>query len=665
MTIQRLAPDVAAKIAAGEVVERPANAAKELIENSVDAGATEIRVEIKEGGQRLLRVVDNGSGIPSDEIALALERHATSKVRQVEDLEHVLTFGFRGEALYSIAAVSHLTLSSRHKDEEFGTQLHAEGGEITGQSRAGLPVGTIVNVEHLFYNVPARKKYLRQPSTEAGHIRSMIQRVALVHPDRRFSLIVDGRMVFQSTGSGEPLEVLAKIYSMDEARQLIAVGKSKAAQFGGAPDDLPAEIDFMDIHPLPDVAPSAVIVSGYISLPTVTRANRSYIDLFVNRRPIEDRTLAHAVVQAYHTFLPVGRYPVAALFIEVPPEHLDVNVHPRKSEVRFLQPRTIYSEVQRVLRRAVVDNANVPGLNLHSGSSSLNSTPQWAGDTWTPRRPFSVAPEEDSPQQALDLYVPPLSTPRRNLDELSARRPAANTWDLPPEAAPDVPPRSEPSSAQPEPAPKETLPAPPSPASRPPSAVTRQLPPLRVVGQAGAMYIIAEGPEGLYLIDQHAAHERIMYEKYMAQRFSGSVPRQGLLDPLTLHVGDMRSGLVAEHLHELNAVGFDIEPFGGDTFLVRAVPSALSEQDAQRVLDDILQGLVDDRNLVGESLEAKLVKMVCKRASIKAGQVLSDIEMKELLRQLEECQSPRTCPHGRPTMIQLTSNELEKAFKRV
>ncbi|MEZ4833476.1 MAG: DNA mismatch repair endonuclease MutL [Caldilineaceae bacterium] len=664
MTIQRLAPDVAARIAAGEVVERPANAAKELIENSIDAGATEIRVEIKDGGQRLLRVVDNGSGIPSDEIALALERHATSKVREVEDLEHVLTFGFRGEALYSIAAVSHLTVSSRHKDEEFGTQIVAEGGEITGRSSAGLPVGTVVNVEHLFYNVPARKKYLRQPSTEAGHIRTMLQRAALVHPDRRFSLIVDGRMVFQSTGSGDALEVLSKIYSVDDARQLIPVGRSKASQFGGTPDDLPDEVDFMDVAPV--AAPSSpVIVSGYISLPTVTRANRSYIDLFVNRRPIEDRTLAHAVVQAYHTFLPVGRYPLAAIFIEVPPEHLDVNVHPRKAEVRFLQPRTVFTEVQRVLRRAIVENANVPNLNWDT--SSLSSAPRPSGDAWTPRQSPTLAPDDaNPPQRSLDLYVPPPSTPRPNLDDLPARQTPANTWDLPPEAAPDVHAEMEPSPAPGQTPPPEPVTSPtPQQTAPSPSPKTRQLPPLRVVGQAGAMYIIAEGPEGLYLIDQHAAHERIMYEKYMAQRFGGGVPRQGLLDPLTLHVGDMRAGLVAEHLHELNAAGFDIEPFGGDTFLVRAVPSALSEQDAQRVLDDILQGLVDDRNLVGESLEAKLVKMVCKRASIKAGQVLSDIEMKELLRQLEECQSPRTCPHGRPTMIQLTSNELEKAFKRV
>jgi DNA mismatch repair protein MutL len=637
MTIQRLAPDVAAKIAAGEVVERPANAAKELIENSVDAGATEIRVEVKEGGQRLLRVVDNGSGIPSAEIALALERHATSKVRQIEDLEHVMTFGFRGEALYSIAAVSHLTLSSRHRSEEVGVQLRAEGGEIVGQSRAGLPVGTIVSVEHLFYNVPARKKYLRQASAETGQIRSIVQRAALVHADRRFSLMVDGRMVFQSTGSGDPLEVLAKIYTLDEARQMIPIGKNKGDAFP-TPDSLPDEVSFMDEVAFPNHQ-SPITVSGYISLPTVTRANRSYIDLFVNRRPIEDRNLAHAVVQAYHTFLPVGRYPIAAIFIEAPPEHLDVNVHPRKAEVRFLQARTIFSDVQRVLRRAIVEQANVPGLAL---SGFQPSTPTESGKrsavdpAWTPRQPLTISPLPDEESQSeMDLFVPP--PPPVEL------RPRS-------QAAPPIPdePRREPTHVR-----------------APVDAAPRKLPPLRVVGQVGAMYVVAEGPEGLYLIDQHAAHERIMYERFMAQRFGSGIPRQGLLEPLTLHVGDVRAGIVVEHLDELRAAGFEIDPFGGDTFLVRAVPSVLAEGDADRVLDEILQGLVHDRDLVGEELEARLVKMVCKRASIKAGQVLSDIEMKELVRQLEECQSPRTCPHGRPTLIQLSANELEKAFKRV
>ncbi len=505
-----------------------------------------------------------------------------------------------------------------------------------------MPVGTILNVEHLFYNVPVRKKFLRQPSTEAGHIRAMIERAALVHPARRFSLVVDGKLVFQSTGSGDALEVLAKIYSLDEAKQMVPIGRNQGDGQSEIGATLPDEIDFMDdidpIHHPPFTLHPSVLVSGYVSLPTLTRANRSYIDLFVNRRPIEDRSLAHAIVQAYHTLLPTGRYPLAALFIEVDPSHLDVNVHPRKAEVRFLQARQVFSEVQKAVRRVIVQRATVPGLALaHSASPLRPESPAvaWQSAPSVSRPVHSALEPIDTAQAEMDLFVPP-----------HLRRESTEIKPLP-MAAPPLP-------AVPAPAVSSPI-VPPAP---------RKLPPLRVVGQVGAMYVVAEGPEGVYLIDQHAAHERIMYEKFMAERYGKGIARQGLLDPLTLHVGSERAGLVAAHLAELNAVGFEIEAFGGDTFLVRAVPSALSDGDAERVLDEIVNGLSQDRDLVGEALEAQLVKMVCKRASIKAGQVLSDIEMKELVRQLEECQSPRTCPHGRPTMIQLSANELEKAFKR-
>lgn len=634
MTIQVLTADVAAKIAAGEVVERPANVAKELLENSLDAGATEIRVEIRQGGQRLLRVSDNGHGIAARQAPLALQRHATSKLRTADDLNHIATFGFRGEALYSIAAVSHLSLSSRHQSESFGTQLRVEGGQLVSQSKAGLPVGTIVTVEHLFYNVPARKKFLRQPATETGHISAIVQRYALAHPQLRFSLVNEDRLVFQSTGSGDILDVLTKIYGLESAKQMVPIGRARAPEAEQPPGAGGEEVDFMAGRasaPMPAVPPSSVTVSGYVGLPTLTRANRSNIDLFVNRRYIEDRSLTHAVVQAFHTFLPVGRYPIAVVLVEVDPGEVDVNVHPRKTEVRFRDGRKLYAAVQKAVRRVVVENAPVPGMSLPGQSPSAGEIEsdgeRWPdASAWADRRNRIL--NAGQPQREMDLFVPPSS----GQAELSSNEEAAQ------------PPGEDGGASEPS-----------------------TLPPLRVVGQAAAMYVVAEGPEGLYLIDQHAAHERIMYEKFMAQRYGtaeGEVARQGLLEPLTLHVGDERAGLVAQHLDELDAIGFGIEPFGGDTFLVRSIPGLLSKQDPQQVLEDILQGLDHERNLVGEELEAQLVKMVCKRASIKAGQILSDIEMKELVRQLEACQSPRTCPHGRPTMIQLSAGELEKAFKR-
>ncbi len=691
MRIQLLPPDVAAKIAAGEVVERPANVAKELLENSLDAGATEIRVEIRDGGERLLRVIDNGHGMHADDAVLALQRHATSKLATADDLNHILTFGFRGEALYSIAAVSQLTLTTRHRDEPFGVQLRIEGGDIVANQRAGTPVGTIISVEQLFYNVPARKKFLRKAATEAGQINAVVQQYALAYPDRRFSFVNDGRLVFQSTGSGDLFDVLVKVYGLDNAKQMTTVGNVawglQNPAWGGrdhpavsATDldqhDLDTDIDFMG-EMTPHVAtptatgPAATVpvhVFGYASLPTLNRANRSNITLFVNRRYVEDRSLTHAIVQAYHTLLPGGRYPLAAIFVMIDPSQIDVNVHPQKVQVRFVDERAVYSAVQKTVRRAIVTTAPIPDLPLDMPlpspgelSSGDNGTRQSDNSGWSARRQQLL----NAGQRTFDLYTPPSPpVPLTRTPEPNAPPTAAVPAAVTPAPTPVTPPTIGPAASN----------YPPTVPSSAPTKVEvserkSQLPPLRVVGQVGAMYIIAEGPEGLFLIDQHAAHERILYEKYLGQRYGtveGAVPQQHLLEPLTLHVGHDLTGQVAQFLPQLQAVGFLVEPFGGDTFLVRALPSVLSGQDPLRTLEEIVNTLAyGQRNLVGEELEARMVKMICKRASIKGGQLLSDLEMQELVRQLEACASPRTCPHGRPTMIQLSAGELEKAFGRV
>ena len=645
MSIKILAPEVASKIAAGEVVERPANAAKELLENSIDAGATEIRVEVKEGGRRLLRVTDNGHGIPAGEIPLAFERHATSKLATVEDLNHIATFGFRGEALYSIAAVSQLTLTSRHTDEHFGTTVRVEGGTVRDLARAGSPVGTAVSVEHLFFNMPARQKFLRAPATEAGQIAAIVQRYALAYPERRLSFVNDGRLVFESTGSGNMIDVLLMIYGKENAQQMAGLGGGRGAETANL-DALALDVDFHGDGGSPAaVLPSrALHVSGFVSLPSLTRANRSAIDLFVNRRYVEDRSLTHAVVQAYHTLLPVGRFPIAVLFVDLDPAQVDVNVHPQKTQVRFAEERHIFAAVQKAVRRTVISVAPVPDVALNDEGRIVRPDAE-AGALppgWATRRGAIIGAGN---QPHLEMYVPPTApagpiAPPLAATAADARTPSATERTL----ASDV--------------------------DRTPALVQRvpQLPPLRVIGQVGAMYIVAEGPEGVFLIDQHAAHERILYEQFMAQHASlgtGGVAQQHLLDPLALHVGARLTGQVAAYLEALCHIGFEIEPFGGDTYLVRAVPAVLAGEDPQRTLEEIVATLAERRNLVGESTEAHLVKIVCKRAAIKAGQLLSDIEMQELVRQLELCQAPRTCPHGRPTMIQLAASELEKAFGRI
>lgn len=623
MPIQVLAPEVASRIAAGEVVERPASAVKELVENSLDAGADEIRVEVREGGRRLVRVVDNGYGIPAGEAALAFERHATSKLRSADDLEHIATLGFRGEALASIASVAQVMLLTRHGDEAVGSQLRVEGGHLVSQEAKGAPPGTVVTVENLFYNVPARLKFLRQPATESSHIVDVVQRFAMAFPERRFSLVSDGRLVFQSTGSGRLHDVLVKVWGLDVGRQLVAVGDING-----------------DVQATPRV-------TGYAGLPTLSRSNRNHILFFLNRRAIQDRSLAYAVTEAYRNRLMVGRYPVSVLMIELDPELVDVNVHPAKAEVRFREERVLFRAVQKAVHATLAEHAPVPEVR----SEGLS----WAAPGWAERREALLA--------AGQSWQPSLALPREQPAGTNQPWPAAGAsvpgpaWRQEPDISP--------AEAAPDPAPPVADSADsgadlPGPDPQP----VRAFPILRVVGQMGATYIVAEGPEGMYLVDQHAAHERILFEQMLGQQAAGEVARQALLEPLAFEVGSSHAGLLAEYSDALAAAGFSLEPFGGDAWLVRAVPAVYSRIDPRRALEETLEGIADGRDLVGESKEAALVAVICKRAAIKGGQVLSLEEMRQLVRQLEACREPSSCPHGRPTMLVLSRMQLEKEFGR-
>lgn len=584
MPIRLLPPDVADKIAAGEVVERPASVVKELLENSIDAGATDIHIEIREGGRRLIRVADNGSGIPADQVGLAFARHATSKLGAVEDLDHIATLGFRGEALASIAAVSQATLLSRPRDQAIGQFLRLEGGEIRRQESRGGPAGTVLTVENLFYNVPARQKFLRQPQTETGHIHAVVSHYALAHPAIRFRLTADGRPLFQSSGNGKLLDVLIALYGLEIAEQMIEIQPEEGA-------------------PAPGLA-----VRGFVGVPALHRATRSHIVLFCNRRWIQDRSLTHAVAQAYHTLLPVGRHPVAVVLLELPADEVDVNVHPTKREVKFRQANQVFSAVQRAVRRTLLDQAPIP---------AAGHTPRtWASPDWE-RRGSLLRPEGGvTPQMALEFYRP--------LDGL----------DLGPAEAP----------------------------LEPVGAV--RLPLLRVVGQVGQTYIVAEGPQGMYLIDQHAAHERVLYEQMMAGHSNGSIASQALLEPLHLNLDPQLAAVLEENREALNQIGFQVEPFGGASYLLRAVPAILVVPDLEAALIDILELLRQGDDPLFSRAEERLIATVCKRAAIKAGQTLAPDEMQKLIRQLEQCASPRTCPHGRPTVVHFTVEQLEREFGR-
>ncbi len=594
MPIRLLPPEIAGKIAAGEVIERPASVVKELVENSIDAGATEIRVEIREGGRRLIRVADDGCGIPSEEASMAFARHATSKLTDVSDLDHIETLGFRGEALASIAAVSQVTLLTRHREEGIGQFLRVDGGRVTRQEGRGAPAGTIVTVEHLFRHVPARLKFLRQPSTEAGHIHAVVTHYALAFPGLRFSLTNDGRATFQSDGSGHLLDVLIAVYGLEMAEQMLDIDPGEAERGGEA------------------AAPSPPEVTGYIGVPALHRASRRYITLFVNRRWIQDSALTHAVAQAYHSLLPVGRHPVAVILLEIDPGEVDVNVHPTKREVKFRDGRKAFSAVQRAVRRTLVERAPVPEMS--------RAPRTWPTPDWERRQALLGAGrgEAATTQMALELYRP-------------AGGPAGLGAGLEEEDGRVGPVR---------------------------------LPLLRVVGQVGQTYIVAEGPQGMYLIDQHAAHERVLYEQMMAQHQGRDVASQTLLEPLVLDLDPLLAGVLDEHLATLNELGFQIEAFGGSSFLLRAVASVLVVPDTQAALVDILELLRQGEDPLADQAEEQLIAAVCKRAAIKAGQTLSVEEMQQLVRQLEQCESPRTCPHGRPTVLHFSVEQLEKEFGR-
>ena len=586
MPIRLLPPEVAGKIAAGEVVERPASVVKELVENSIDAAATEIRVEIREGGRRLIRVVDNGCGIPAGELPLALARHATSKLATAADLDRITTLGFRGEALASVAAVSQLTILTCPRQQVTGQLLRVEGGRIAHQESHGSPPGTIVTVENLFYNIPVRLKFLRQPQTETGHIHDVLAHCGLAYPQVRFSLLAEDRQIFQSTGNGSLYDVLITIYGLEVAEKMLEINK----------DEEPARTETSTASP--------PTVLGYVGIPALHRADRGYISLFVNRRWVQDRSLVHAVEQAYHTLLPVGRHPLAIIMLELNAADVDVNVHPTKREVKFRDGRAAFNSVQRAIRHTLVTHTPVPGM--------IHSPRTWPAPDWE-RRQTLVASSQHAltrHQLAMEMY--------RTADlgeELQAVGPI-------------------------------------------------RLPLLRVIGQLGQTYIIAEGPQGMYLIDQHAAHERILYEQMMASLSEQKVTSQQLLEPLVLNLDPLLLGTLADSLALLNQSGFLIEPFGGTSYLLRAVPSILAVSDTSTALVDILEMVRQDSDLLGARSEERLVAAVCKRAAVKAGQSLSADEMQQLVRQLEQCESPRTCPHGRPTVAHFSVEQLEKEFGR-
>ena len=567
MPIRVMPKELASQIAAGEVVERPASVVKELVENALDAGAGQIRIRVEGAGQRLIEVTDDGGGIPAAQLPLALQRHATSKLSRVEDLARIQTLGFRGEALAALSSVARLTIVSRPPESQAAARLAADGGRAGAVEETGAPVGTAVRVDDLFYNIPARRKFLKNEITERRQISNLVARYALAYPGVRFSLEIEGRPMLATSGSGDRREVLAALYDPGLARRMLEV----------------------------DATGEEIAVQGFISPLDLTRGSRSELSFFVNGRWVQDLSLAAAVLQAYRGMLMVGRYPLVMLFVQVPLDQVDVNVHPTKSEVRFADRERVFTTLQRAIRRALLAYSPLPTLE-----------PMQPGLAW---RPLAAGPE-------------PLSLGGSDEGE----------GDTVPEG------------------------------TRQPPLPGSGVPLLRLVGQVGTAYLVAEGPDGLYLVDQHAAHERVLFERFQALR--GKVESQALLEPATVQLNPAQADLLQGQLPLLSELGFEIEPFGPAAFKVRAMPSLLISSDAAIALRAVVEDFEEDETPLEKERQARLIARICKRAAVKAGQTLSPEEQRQLLRDLEACAEPRTCPHGRPTMIHLSIELLEKQFGR-
>ena len=587
MPIQQLAPDVAAQIAAGEVVERPASVVKELLENSLDAGASRIDISIRQGGVAEIRISDDGCGIPAPEIDLAFARHATSKLTTAADLHTVATLGFRGEALPSIAAVSRVTLTSRPPDTDAGARIEFRYGERVGSTELGCPVGTTVQVVELFGNLPARRNFLRSHAAETSRTQDVVSRYALAYPAVRFTLTADDRRIIDTPGSNRLQETILAIYGAEVAARMLPVY----------------------------LVDADVTVDGYASAPELTRHNRSWLTLLVNRRWVYDRSALYAIERAYQDVLPERRYPLAVINLTLPPELVDVNYHPTKREVRFRQESRIFSTVQRAVRDALLAHAPVRQATR-------------------PMTPTSIPPTT----HAVASTPPP--SMGEGWGEGDSRRPNNN-----------LPPNSDPSSL-PTASPTQLVP------------LRQTLATLRVVGQIRQTYIVAEGEGGMYLIDQHAAHERVVYDRLQQQWASQGRTSQPLLVPTPAELTFSQQDTLQQYSELLTVSGFDLEPFGDNAWLLRAVPPQLAANSADPV--QALIALLDAvalEQVIMERQDALAATIAC-HGSVRAGTTLATEEMSALLAQLEATPEPHHCPHGRPTIIHFTEYQLERGFGR-
>ena len=668
----RILPEtVANKIAAGEVIERPASVVKELLENALDAGARSVRIETESGGKRLIRVIDDGCGMNHDDALLAFERHATSKLRTADDLLSIATLGFRGEALPSIAAISRLLLETRDADEGEGTRIEFAGGKLLGVKPAGVPVGTSISVADIFYAVPARRKFLKSETTELGHIASLVTHYALAHPDRHFLLKTQSQEILNCS----PVEKLAdrvyQIFGRQALDELTEIPPTEAA-VRSAISEPPLE---------PEERPATLRVSGFTSRPEVQRSNRNGIYIFVNRRLVRDRLLLHAISEAYRNIVPPGVFPVVLLFLDMPYEEVDVNVHPAKIEVRFRHPQFVHDFTRDALRQALSVARPIPGFPAAhaataSGGAATLSAATNGGSTAFAAGAAAIDPAYlSSANPGVIPGVPPgpprAMIPRSFGDVASAaegfelsgapNRPISQRLQFDPTGASDF-------SLGPQESGAPAVAAAGIGVAETPGALpsVEDIADLKPLGQVNSSFIVAVNGEGLWIIDQHVAHERVLFEQHLRARRNGELGGQRLLVPLIVELNPRQLAIFEQIGEELRANGFEAELMGARSVAIQAAPAGINSGDAEKLLYEILDGIARENQAISiDSLQAKIAASTSCHAAIKVNTPLDPAKMEWLLGELAKTEYPMSCPHGRPVVLRYSVREIERAFKRI
>ncbi len=640
--IHVLSDQVANQIAAGEVVERPASVVKELLENALDAGATRIRVEVEAGGRKLIRITDNGHGMGRDDALLAFERHATSKLRSSDDLLSISTLGFRGEALPSIASVARVTLDTRAAEDEFGTSLEIAGGNLLRVDDAGLPPGTTLAVKDLFFNTPARRKFLRSEQTELGHVAALVTHYALAHPGKHFELHSATQALVTAPAVANAGERLYQIFGRETFDSLLPVAAEIDFSRAGLPEPPPWKRD--EDYEAPE--PGFVRLSGFISKPELQKLNRNSVYIFANGRLIRDRLILHALTEAYRNIIPPTSFPVVLLFLELPPQELDVNVHPAKTEVRFRQSAFVHDFVRDSVRTALMKARPAASFfaALHSAPTASESLtvdvsplPGIDQPAFHPDQPVLQSEGSIEPQD-IDRFTltQPVVAPSPGRLGFTGSGVAVGYDDL--LASPG-----------------ESIPAP----------TLNSLATLKPLGQLRDSFILATNEEGLWIVDQHVAHERVLFEKILRERETERVQRQRLLMPVLVELLPEQMVVFASLAAELERNGFEAEPFGPRTLAIKAAPVGLEGRELERMLEEVLNA---DREQQAENADARATRIAASiacHAAIKVNMPLEPAKIDWLLTELGKTEHPTSCPHGRPIALRYSLKDIQRAFGRL